>query len=156
MKKDVKKFDLVKVSGIMVLFTVLLTWIVPQGSFSGTAISVTEITRIGLFDFFTYGLLGMYYFTVLVTFVFVLGGFYQVLSRIGGYQALISKIAKLFKKKEKDITTSTAAQEINILDIKNNLIYTRDNLIIAILKINSLNMQLFSKKELINKIKDIF
>ena len=61
----------------------------------------------------------------------------------------------LFKKKEKDITTSTAAQEINILDIKNNLIYTRDNLIIAILKINSLNMQLFSKKELINKIKDI-
>jgi hypothetical protein len=59
----------------------------------------------------------------------------------------------LFKKK--DITTSTAAQEINILDIKNNLIYTRDNLIIAILKINSLNMQLFSKKELINKIKDI-
>lgn len=61
----------------------------------------------------------------------------------------------LLKKKEKDITTSTAAQEINILDIKNNLIYTRDNLIIAILKINSLNMQLFSKKELINKIKDI-
>ena len=60
----------------------------------------------------------------------------------------------LFKKKEKDITTSTAAQEINILDIKNNLIYTRDNLIIAILKINSLNMQLFSKKELINKIKE--
>lgn len=59
----------------------------------------------------------------------------------------------LFKKK--DTITSTAEQEINILDIKNNLIYTRDNLIIAILKINSLNMQLFSKKELLNKIKDI-
>ena len=61
----------------------------------------------------------------------------------------------LFKKKSKDTVLSTAQQEINILDIKNNLIYTRDNLIIAILKINSLNMQLFSKKELINKIKDI-
>lgn len=61
----------------------------------------------------------------------------------------------LFKKKDKDTVLSTAQQEINILDIKNNLIYTRDNLIIAILKINSLNMQLFSKKELINKIKDI-
>ena len=68
---------------------------------------------------------------------------------------LINGGIKWYKKKEKDITTSTAAQEINILDIKNNLIYTRDNLIIAILKINSLNMQLFSKKELINKIKDI-
>lgn len=61
----------------------------------------------------------------------------------------------LFKKKSKDTVLSTAQQEINILDIRNNLIYTRDNLIIAILKINSLNMQLFSKKELINKIKDI-
>lgn len=55
-------------------------------------------------------------------------------------------------KKNKNIT---AMQDINILDIKNNLIYTRDNLVIAILKINSLNMQLFSKKELINKVKDI-
>lgn len=58
-------------------------------------------------------------------------------------------------KKDKDTVVSTAQQEINILDIKNNLIFTRDNLIIAILKINSLNMQLFSKKELKNKIKDI-
>lgn len=64
-------------------------------------------------------------------------------------------ILELFKKKDKNIVRSTAEQEINILDIKNNLIYTRDSLVIAILKINSLNMQLFSKKELINKIKDI-
>ncbi|MBO5004280.1 MAG: hypothetical protein J6D03_03330 [Clostridia bacterium] len=61
----------------------------------------------------------------------------------------------LLKKKDKNNIVSSAEQEINILDIKNNLIYTRDNLVIAILKINSLNMQLFSKKELINKIKDI-
>lgn len=60
----------------------------------------------------------------------------------------------LFKKNEKT-TNLTAQQDINILDIKNNLIYTRDNLVIAILKINSLNMQLFSKKELVNKVKDI-
>lgn len=61
----------------------------------------------------------------------------------------------LFKKNNKETITWAAQQEINILDIKNNLIYTRDNLIIAILKINSLNMQLFSKKELLNKVKDI-
>lgn len=100
MKKDGKKLDLVKASGFMVLLSVLLTWIIPQGTFSGTAINVTEITRVGIFDFFTYGLLGMYYFTVLVTFVFVLGGFYQVLSRIGGYQSLVTKLAKIFKRKE--------------------------------------------------------
>lgn len=100
MKKDGKKFDLVKISGCMVLLTVLLTWIIPQGTFSGTGVEIGDITRVGLFDFFTYGFLGMYYFTVLVTFIFVLGAFYQVLSRIGGYQALITKLAKAFKKKE--------------------------------------------------------
>ena len=60
-----------------------------------------------------------------------------------------------FKRKDKNSITTTAQQEINILDIKNNLIYTRDNLIISVIKINSLNMQLFSKKELLNKVKEI-
>ena len=60
-----------------------------------------------------------------------------------------------FKKKDKNSITTTAQQEINILDIKNNLIYTRDNLIISVIKINSLNMQLFYKKELLNKVKEI-
>ena len=76
MKKEVKKFDLVKISGAMVLLTVLLTWIIPQGTFSGTEMQIGEITRIGIFDFFTYRLLGMYYFTVLVTFIYVHGGCY--------------------------------------------------------------------------------
>lgn len=100
MKKFFEKHDLVKISGIMILITVLLTWVIPQGYFSGTEFAINDITRIGIFDFFTYGLLGMYYFTVLVTFVFVLGGFYQVLSRISGYQKLTENIAKTFKGKE--------------------------------------------------------
>ncbi len=100
MKKNEKKHDLVKVAGIMVLFTVLLTWVIPRGMFQGTTLNVTEITRVGIFDFFTYGLLGLYYFTVLVTFVFVLGAFYQVLSRCKGYQNLATNIAKMFKGKE--------------------------------------------------------
>lgn len=65
-----------------------------------------------------------------------------------------NKLFRLFEKK-KNNSNLAVQQDINILDIKNNLIYTRDNLVIAILKINSLNMQLFSKKELLNKIKDI-
>jgi uncharacterized ion transporter superfamily protein YfcC len=100
MKKFAEKHDLVKAAGIMVLITVLLTWVIPQGYYSGSAISVGDITRVGLFDFFTYGLLGMYYFTVLVTFVFVLGAFYQVLSKTKGYQDLTTGIAKIFKGKE--------------------------------------------------------
>ena len=99
MKKFWEKHDLVKLSGLMVLITVLMTWVFPKGYYQGELV-VEEITRVGIFDFFTYGLLGMYYFTVLVTFMFVLGGFYQVLSKTGGYQKLTESIAKKFNGKE--------------------------------------------------------
>jgi uncharacterized ion transporter superfamily protein YfcC len=100
MKKFWEKHDLVKLAGIMVLVSVLLTWIIPQGYFQGSSLTVGDITRVGIFDFFTYGLLGMYYFTVLVTFLFVMGGFYQVLARVSAYQKLTDSIAKKFKGKE--------------------------------------------------------
>lgn len=57
-----------------------------------------------------------------------------------------------FKKKEK---IKTCNEEINILDIRNNAIYTRDDYIIMALKINSINIQLYSKRELNQKIKEI-
>ena len=46
-----------------------------------------------------------------------------------------NKLFRLFEKK-KNNSNLAVQQDINILDIKNNLIYTRDNLVIAILKIN--------------------
>ena len=61
MKKFWEKHDLIKVSGLMVLLSVILTWIIPQGYFYSGSIQVGEITRVGIFDFFNYGLLGMYY-----------------------------------------------------------------------------------------------
>lgn len=57
-----------------------------------------------------------------------------------------------WKKKEKQ---KSCNQEINILDIKNNAIYTRDDYIIMALKLNSINIQLFSKRELNQKVKEI-
>ncbi|MBQ3021492.1 MAG: hypothetical protein IJD92_04655 [Bacilli bacterium] len=100
MKKFFEKHDLIKISLIMILLTLVLTWAIPQGYFNAGELVESEITRIGIFDFFTYGLLGMYYFTVLVTFLFVLGGFYQFLSSIEAYQKLTSSIAKKIKGKE--------------------------------------------------------
>ncbi len=100
MKKFWEKHDLLKVAGIMIIITVIMTWIVKQGNWNGTELALGEITRVGIFDFFTYGLLGMFYFTVLVTFIFVVGGFYQVLAKTSGYQNLTSSIAKKSKGKE--------------------------------------------------------
>ena len=100
MKKFFEKHDLVKIALCMIIFTLLLTWIIPQGYFNAGELTKGEITRIGLFDFVTYGLLGMYYFTVLVTFLFVTGAFYQFLSKLEAYQKLTDKISKRWKGKE--------------------------------------------------------
>ncbi|MDD2504862.1 MAG: hypothetical protein PHF21_01150 [Bacilli bacterium] len=100
MKKFWEKHNLVKIAGIMVLLTALLTWVIPQGYWNQGELVIGEIKRIGIFDFFTYGLLGMHYFVVLVTFLFILGGFYQVLGKTSGYQKITTSIAKTFKKKE--------------------------------------------------------
>ena len=100
MKKFFEKHDLVKIALCMILLTLVLSWIIPQGYFNAGELVVGEVTRIGIFDFVTYGLLGMYYFTVLVTFFFVLGAFYQFLSKLGAYQKLTYKIANKIKGKE--------------------------------------------------------
>ena len=54
MKKFWEKHDLITVSGLMVLLSVILTWIIPQGYFYSGSIQVGEITRVGIFDFFNY------------------------------------------------------------------------------------------------------
>lgn len=100
MKKFFEKYDLIKIAFGMILLSLLLTWIIPQGYFNGSELVNNGITRMGIFDFVTYGLLGMYYFTVLITFIFVLGAFYQYLSKLDSYQKLTDKIAKKIKGKE--------------------------------------------------------
>lgn len=100
MKKFFEKHDLVKIAIGMIILSLILTWIIPQGYFNAGELVKNDITRIGTFDLFTYGLLGMYYFTVLITFLFVVGGFYQFLSKLGAYQKLTDSIAKKLKGKE--------------------------------------------------------
>ena len=95
-----EKHNLIKITLCMILLTVVLSWIIPQGYFNAGELVKNDITRVGIFDFVTYGLLGMYYFTVLVTFLFVLGAFYQFLSKLGAYQKLTDKISKRWKGKE--------------------------------------------------------
>ena len=100
MKRFFEKYDLIKVAGILVLLSVILTWVIKYGYFDGTQIYKEEITRVGLTNFMQYGLLGIYYFTVLITFLIVLGGFYQILSRVSGYQTLVKNISKKLKGHE--------------------------------------------------------
>ena len=60
-----------------------------------------------------------------------------------------------FFKSAKKQENKNCNEEVNVLDVKNNFIYTRDNLVIGVLKINSINIQLFSNKELEQKVQDM-
>ncbi len=100
MKKIFEKYDLFKILGLIIILCVLLSWIIPTGSYSSGQFVVGNITRIGLFDLGQYLLLGIYYFAIIITFLLVLGGFYSVLAKIPGYQKLVTKFSKLIEKKE--------------------------------------------------------
>lgn len=100
MKKFFEKYDLIKVSGILVLVAVILTWLFPYSYFNGTQLVEQEITRVGITNFFQYAVDGLRYFTVLATFLFVTGGFYQVLSKRPGYQKLVKTIGEKLKGRE--------------------------------------------------------
>ena len=58
----------------------------------------------------------------------------------------------LFKKKDKE---KTCNEEVGILDIRNNYIYTRDGNVIAGIKIYSINTQLLTDREKENLINDL-
>lgn len=59
------------------------------------------------------------------------------------------------KSKTKQISSGSCNQEIGILDIINNYIYTNDGYTIAILKIETINTSLLTNKEKINLINDL-
>lgn len=101
MKKFFEKHDLFKLVGIFVIIAVLLTWLVSSSYFASGTLTSTEFSRVGLFDLTTYGLLQIFYFTVVFMFVIVVGGFYKFVGSLDAYDNLTSKIAAKFKGKEK-------------------------------------------------------
>ena len=100
MKKMFKKHNLVKITTLAVLLTAILTWIIPTGYFSGTEFVSTDIARIGIKDLFLSGVYSINYFLYQILFLLALGGFYAVLSKIGGYKKLVEKLTQSIKGKE--------------------------------------------------------
>ena len=101
MKKLFKEHDLAKLVLAMLILVIVLTWIIPTGSFStGVTFSKGTIQRIGLVHVF-YGITyALQNFSIQVIFILFVGIFYGVVSKTDGYIKLVEKIAKLGKGKE--------------------------------------------------------
>ena len=94
-----KKNNTLKVLLIAILFTFLLTWILPITYYSGGL--QTDVRHpAGLFDIFNYPTLTLYYFGTTAIYVLVVGAFYAVFNKTGVFKKVVDKLAKLFKGKE--------------------------------------------------------
>lgn len=95
-----EKHDLLKIVGITIVLAIIFTWIVPAGYFTGATYVEQGMARSGLTDIFLSEFFSVSYFLYTYLFLFALGGFYAVLSKTGGYQAVVDKLTKFMKGKE--------------------------------------------------------
>lgn len=109
MKKLFKENDLIKVVSIAFLFTLILTWIIPGGSFSGAEFVDAGLTRIGLNEAAISFIYSVSFFLQQVIFVLLVGAFYGVISLTNGYKELVTRCAKFVKGKEIPVVLVTSA-----------------------------------------------
>lgn len=104
-----KKKDILKAIGIVLGVYVVLTWLIPTGTFSATKVTSTATEPLGLFDIIKYPLqtLATSIFVVIALSVLLIGGLYGVINKTGVYSNLIAGIAKKFKGKEKNFLIIT-------------------------------------------------
>lgn len=100
MKKFFEKHSLGKSLGILFLLSLILTWIIPAGSFNGSEYVETGLVRLGLSDVGNLIYYMLYYSMDKILFLLTLGAFYGILTKIPAYQSLVNSIAKKLKGKE--------------------------------------------------------
>ena len=108
-----KNSDLFKWVGIIIFVAFFLTWVIPYGYYQGSEFVANGLNRLGLSDIPTVMYYGVYFCLTTVLYLFVLGGFYGVLSKSKGYGNLVKKIAKAIKGKE--VMTAIIIMAINIV-----------------------------------------
>src|SRR5574344_2933024 len=93
--------SLIKVLVISILVAVVLSWIIPSGTFSGATLTATTRTRTGINELFLSVFYGANYYLVQLVFLIILGVFYGIISKTKGYKAMIAKFVSIWKGKER-------------------------------------------------------
>ncbi len=93
-----KEHRLAKSLLVIILAIILFTWLVPYGYFNGADFYDYGMRRIGIMDISVAIYNALYYSVDKVVFLFILAGFYGVLSKINGYQKMVISLAKKLGK----------------------------------------------------------
>lgn len=96
-----KKYDLLKKIGIVFLFVIVLTWIIPIGTYSSNTFVTGDTAPVGIFDLARIPLITISNLLIYGLIFILIGGLYGVLNKTGVYSKLVKNIATKFKNKEK-------------------------------------------------------
>ena len=98
-----KKHSLLKAIGFVFVVYVVLSWIIPGGSFSSGVFTKGTTSPLGLGDIFLYPIATSVYqmFVLSALVVLAVGGMYAILNKTGVLASIISTLSKKFKGKEK-------------------------------------------------------
>ena len=96
-----KKNDLFKAIGICFLIFVLLSWVIPTGSYATGEYVKANISAVGLIDLLYYPIVTFGTFIQYGVLFLVLGGFYGVMNKTGVYKKMVDAIVSKFEGKEK-------------------------------------------------------
>lgn len=94
-----KDYSLFKILCIPVLLYLVLTWIIPTGSFSGGEFVKGDITPLGLYGLFVSPVYSFAVFAQYIVLILCVGGFYGVLNKTGAYQKIVDFFASKNKVK---------------------------------------------------------
>lgn len=98
-----KRHNLLKVLGITFFVVVVLTWIIPAGSYSSGEFVKSATEPLGFFDLSRTPLIALVNLVQYGILFAVIGGLYGVLEKTGAYLPMVDKIVKKWKGKQRKL-----------------------------------------------------
>ena len=96
-----KKYNLLKVIAITIVFAWLLTLCIPGSYLDYKGVTTGEIASTGIWGLFSNLNISISYFNGIAVFLIAIACFYAVLSKIKPYQRFVDKVAKMFENRQK-------------------------------------------------------
>ncbi len=96
-----KKHNLFKVVAITILLFVVLSWIIPTGTYSADAGFATAArSQVGIYELLTYFSTSISFFGFIAFFIVSVGAFYAVAELTGAYREVLDRLVKRVKGHE--------------------------------------------------------
>ena len=95
-----KKNNLIKILGIVILFTVIISYFVPGTIISYGQVSKDSILPVALTDTFFNGMTSLNVFVTTIVYILSIGFFYAILEKTKKYDSYVTSVAKKFNKRK--------------------------------------------------------